>query len=276
MTDELPYLTSLRGVCALAVLISHCTWWPRGGHAVEIFFVLSGYVLTWGHIRRPRGSLEFWRARLARTAPTHLVATALVGTAMIAAGSATFDQLLTNLALLPVIAERQMPINGPTWSLALEWVAYLLFPVAVIGICRAPVAACFFCTAAFLLRLLLLPAWSDWQWFPIVLHVLAEFGIGASLAAMGLVPRPTRWLRWFDSRPLLWLGQISYPLYLIQALPLFLLCGGINPNAGFLRHAAAAVAALCLGAALHVLVERPAQLWFKRHRYAVAAAGQGL
>ena len=262
MINELPYLTSLRGLCALAVLVSHCTWWPRGAQAVEIFFVLSGYVLTWGHMRRPRSAVAFWRARLIRTAPTHLVATALVGTAMIAVGTATFSRLLPNLMLLPVLAYPRLPVNEPTWSLVIEWIAYLLFPILVIGISRAPTASCLLFTAILVLRPLLLPPCGPWP--PIIVHGVAEFGIGASLAAMGLEPRSTRWLRWFDSKPLFWLGEISYPLYMVQALPLLLFCNGINANAGFLRHFGAAAASLSFGAVLHYAVEQPCRRWLNR------------
>ena len=264
MNKELPYLTSLRGVCAFAVLMAHCTWFPVGGRAVDVFFVLSGYVLTWGQMRRPRGPAAFWLARLVRTAPTHIVATLLVGVAIIAAGSDTPLRLAANLGLLPIFADPHLPINPPTWSLAVEWLCYLAFPVAFTAIVRAPIAALALFGAAMVSH----DFFFHWVGWPaVILNGATEFGVGACLAAAGLEPRPVRWLAWIDSAPLRWLGDISFPLYLVQILPLFVLCDGSGINnvnrPGFLRHLFAAIAALSLAAALHLLVEAPARNWFR-------------
>ncbi len=248
MNRELPYLTSVRGVCALAVLLVHVKLLPHGDRGVDVFFLLSGYVLTWGHMQRPRDAVAFLWARARRTLPTHLVATTLVGFAMIAYGQGTLSQLASDMALLPILGALPMPaINPPTWSLAVEWVCYLLFPLAVGAIVRWPrlsvaVAALSLLAAAFTLRLGVAVD---------LARGLTEFAVGAAVAALGWEPRAHRWLAWLDARPLRWLGEVSYPLYLIQALPMLVLAG----------HPAMIVAvALALGAALHYTVERPARV----------------
>ena len=68
-------------------------------------------------------------------------------------------------------------------------------------------------------------------------------------------------LRWLQSRPLLFLGDISYSLYLIHQVFGYWMIrqlerGGVNPN---LAVAAAVAASILLGFAIRTLVEIPAQ-----------------
>ena len=260
--EDLPYLTPIRGICALAVLFFHCRWLPFGNGGVDVFFILSGYVLTWGHKQHPRSPFAFWWARIGRTWPTHLVATLLVGGTIIAMGGDSFQRLLADLALFPIFAEPVLPINGTTWSLAIEWLCYLSFPFVARGFCRAWKIAFAGCALILLTADATLPGAS---WPLAIVIGMAEFGMGAAVAGSGWEPHSHRLLGWLDSRICQWLGEISYPLYLIQGLPLFLLGGNAasNMHAGFVRHFGVAVSALCLGYALHVLVETPARAWFK-------------
>ena len=87
-------LTSLRGLAALWVVLYHfqgdiVTLLPfskfllpfvvQGHFAVPIFFVLSGFVLTYNYLESMSGSLsrselvQFWARRLLRIYPLHLV-----------------------------------------------------------------------------------------------------------------------------------------------------------------------------------------------------------
>lgn len=73
---EIPALTSLRGLAALTVLIFHVIPDFRGYLAVDLFFLLSGFVLT--HVYRQivltrQSYFKFLKARLARIYPVHLV-----------------------------------------------------------------------------------------------------------------------------------------------------------------------------------------------------------
>lgn len=153
---NLPGLTSVRFVLALGVVFFHYQLqWPwdamsstglldRARLGVDVFFILSGFVLT--HAYREAiesGRLNYRRfivARVARIYPAHvavlLFALVMVGSAILV--GADFDTGLYDPAgLLPTFLlihawypeEFAAKWNGPSWSLSAEWFAYLVFPV---------------------------------------------------------------------------------------------------------------------------------------------------
>lgn len=72
---ELPVLTGLRGLAALAVLLGHAGWATYGWLGVDVFFWLSGTVLAWVYRDGVPHGRFFW-ARFARIYPCVVVATA--------------------------------------------------------------------------------------------------------------------------------------------------------------------------------------------------------
>ena len=73
------------------------------------------------------------------------------------------------------------------------------------------------------------------------------------------------YLRWLCIRPLIWVGSISYSLYLVHQHVGFviMLTGnrfGVNPFASYVL---AIIVAIALGATLNRLVERPAGKWLQ-------------
>jgi peptidoglycan/LPS O-acetylase OafA/YrhL len=150
---DLKPLTSLRFFAALWVIIF--TYWPllaghidiglfnKGYLGVELFFVLSGFIL--GHVYLDEigeGRFVYGRFlvhRIARIYPLH-IATLLLTLGMVFAASARGMNLDPNIAsweslpaqLLMVHAWGLAPEaawNHPSWSISAEWFAYLLFPV---------------------------------------------------------------------------------------------------------------------------------------------------
>lgn len=142
---HLQSLTPLRGLAALAVLLFHLTrggndtsvpaFFLRGYLGVDLFFVLSGFVLA--HVYHAsflsdapwRSAGAFFWARAARIYPVHLFVTGLLVASSGAPGFSRFEVLDNFLLILvpwPVHA-----INPPSWSLSAEWYAYLLFPFLV-------------------------------------------------------------------------------------------------------------------------------------------------
>lgn len=151
-------LTGLRGIAALMVVTHHYALldlpsrplWPdlyRGMYlAVDLFFVLSGYVmaLAYAHWFTPgRASLllyaEFVLRRLARLWPLHAVMTlALLASHYLSGQWTAWPKLIaTNLLLVQAWGVSQS-LNPPSWSISTELAAYLLFPGLVAAALHGP------------------------------------------------------------------------------------------------------------------------------------------
>jgi len=159
-TPQLPALTGLRAVVALWVVLSHCaTWWrpgligpsalatvvADGQMGVYLFFVLSGFILSYTYLAPDRTFRGAWRgfyvARLARVYPVYLVALVCALIPFFAWGSdlptavcrTSVPPALTVLATV-LVAQQWLPgyaycLNPPGWSLSVEAAFYLVFPV---------------------------------------------------------------------------------------------------------------------------------------------------
>jgi peptidoglycan/LPS O-acetylase OafA/YrhL len=158
---ELAGLTSLRGLAALAVLLFHVSFlsyrfadggppvlWRRGYLAVDLFFFLSGFILT--HVygdrlaadRSRRGVGSFLWARFCRLYPMNvftlavLAAQYLLGRLDVPAGFSFKTQLTASLLLMQVPWLREVALNSPSWSISAEFYAYLVFPLVVPVVAR--------------------------------------------------------------------------------------------------------------------------------------------
>jgi len=168
---EIRSLTGLRGVAALTVFFAHTLETLReqgfalyppviverlflsGGRQVDIFFVLSGFILaatykSWFDSRiEPAAYWKFLQRRFARIYPLH--AAILIGTIALVAG-AKLTQAPTRFGLdrfefstLPqhfllihawnLFGEGEGQWNPPSWSISVEALAYLLFPLMLIS-----------------------------------------------------------------------------------------------------------------------------------------------
>lgn len=124
-----------------------------GRLGVDLFFALSGFILTHTYLQRMGSRLQanktaqFWWLRLARVYPVHLVmlivaGVAVVAEARIAGRAADRDWLnpidfLRNLLLIQEWGpDPQRGWNFVAWSLSMEWLAYLAFPLLVLVIWR--------------------------------------------------------------------------------------------------------------------------------------------
>jgi peptidoglycan/LPS O-acetylase OafA/YrhL len=175
-TGQLPSLTSLRGLAALWVVLYHyCVQcFPnldvahytqligKGYLAVDMFFMLSGFVMTHVYYRAfsdSNGIMLHYRgflvARIARLYPLHIfmlllfVATAV--TSQLMAGSVTsplqsiplkgpesVTAFLANIFMLQGLEAGKLSWNYPSWSISVEFMAYLAFPLALPLVWRAP------------------------------------------------------------------------------------------------------------------------------------------
>ena len=120
-----------------------------GRLGVDLFFALSGFILTHTYLTRmgPRlagkGTLKFWWLRLARVYPVHLVMLIVAGVAVYAQARVTGAELdrvwlnpidfIKNLFLVQEWGpDPQRGWNFVAWSLSMEWLAYLIFPILVL------------------------------------------------------------------------------------------------------------------------------------------------
>lgn len=224
-TGEIKALTGLRIVAALWVVLFHfrpLLWEasPRlkddlapllnaGAQGVDLFFILSGFVLTWNYLERMgptwsrRATLHFLWLRLSRVWPVYLVTmhvaalwiifTLHVGTVpspdvtKLTAISYVRQFFMVQLWFEPFFDGTSW--DGPAWSISAEWLAYLVFGLAILVIYRMSMVtrARSLLLLAFVATIpttiLLLASghfYTPWSWLP---RILCQFIAGALACA---------------------------------------------------------------------------------------------
>lgn len=152
-----PALDGVRAVAVVVVLLFHggVSWLPGGWLGVDVFFVLSGYLITTlllaEHERTGRIRLgAFWARRARRLLPALLtvVGAVLTGAHWLVPPEERAAVGTDALAALGYVANWRMLEKGDgyaaltaapsplqhTWSLALEEQFYLLWPLVVLGV----------------------------------------------------------------------------------------------------------------------------------------------
>jgi peptidoglycan/LPS O-acetylase OafA/YrhL len=147
-------LTGLRFILALWIAVFHFGdmydhagfgSWPimkAGVARVDVFFVLSGFVLTHVYWMRTQAKFDFaafLQARFARLFPLHLLALSLLLALVIAANLVgqhsetqgyTLQGFLANIFLLQSWGiQGSGKWNFPAWTISAEFCGYLLFPL---------------------------------------------------------------------------------------------------------------------------------------------------
>lgn len=141
-----PELDGLRGLAILGVLATHSfnSRFPGGGIGVDVFFFLSGFLITslllneWS--RHGRIDLKkFWMRRALRLIPALLIfIPAAVAVALLIDDDAVSDAISSGLSTLFYMANIWRILGLPaieplrhTWSLSIEEQFYLLWPVGL-------------------------------------------------------------------------------------------------------------------------------------------------
>lgn len=212
---QLPSLTGMRWLAAFTVFLYHVrnleyfggrpgevvAWaFTPGTTGVSFFFILSGFVLAWS-ARPGDRARAFWRRRLARVYPLHLVtalaALALSFTLLPHLRPTGVPETLANLLLVNTwYRPWWQALNPISWSLTCEAFFYAVFPLLWLAIRRLTpraLAAFAVCSA---LVVIVLPAvtahfhvgWDVPSSFPAAR--LPEFALGA---ALGRLLQTTTW-----------------------------------------------------------------------------------
>lgn len=353
---HLDALTGIRGIAAWGVVFYHIRHsladlvpapiiaaLGKGYLAVDLFFILSGFVIWYNYAARIRNGgaaqarLFLWR-RFARVWPLHaavlcgFVALALL---LAATGRSTSGYPWTELPLHFALVQNwgflpELAWNHPAWSISTELAAYLLFPAlvaavhwerlptwALLGLAAGLAAALhslfalsgesslgarieqfglWRCLAGFGMGMVLSIVWQRWQalshlalpaalagaallllsWagrLPETATVPAAFFCGLLALALGRGPVA----RLLGSRPMVYLGEISYSTYLAH-FGLFivfkLLFVDDTLQLGWIQLAGFTLLVLVASVMLYHGLEKPAQRWLNARapRWAIPAA----
>jgi exopolysaccharide production protein ExoZ len=148
-------IQALRAVAAIAVVIHHIFWimgerlapgaWPSdfriGSTGVDIFFVISGFVMAFSVSASHPSAYDFIKNRIVRIVPLYWVATAIVaivsvaGLKVIGCPEISLQKILSSLAFLPM-ADASGAVSDPVlfvgWSLNYEMMFYLGFALSLL------------------------------------------------------------------------------------------------------------------------------------------------
>lgn len=293
--DMIPSLTGVRAFAAFLVLtlhtsqnfpssISNLTIVHSGYLGVDLFFILSGFIIT--HVyasdiasRNFKAFRIFLWHRFIRLFPAHAVV--LIFLVILIAGAKSLNIRLSepeswDYSVLPwhffmMHAWGTTNIagwNAPSWSVSAEWFAYLIFPVSLAGALSLPKRAVLplaFFVLIFTALIYHFQGWalgSAWIGIPALMRVTSEFLCGvliyrasridsrgpSAIASDGLafgsliafclgtsfgladvwlvlllavlilgVSGPGPGVRaLFGNRLVLWLGEISYSIYMVH------------------------------------------------------------
>lgn len=342
---DLRPLTALRFVAAAWVVLYTC--WPfldvgftphlaaKGYLGVELFFVLSGFILSHVYLEafgtRRFGYRSFLWARIARVYPLHLAT--LLGVIALALGAAAagvamqarvidWPSLPANLLMLHAWGlAPEAAFNHPSWSISAEWFAYLSFPVFAAGAWAVrdrpwPAVAA---AAAGLMALYVV--FEGLAGFPLTqatirwgaLRIVPCFALGCALylvhrrggvarpgllaaLALVLIVAAASVQAWdgfivllggalilalgsldnvraglLSSRFAVWLGEISYALYmvlipwtLVAVNGLARVTGSETKTFGPALWLGIVLGAIVAAAVAHHLIEKPARAWLRR------------
>ena len=144
--EVLVSIQALRALAALAVTTYHALQWADGGFdvgraGVDVFFVISGFIMWHVTAGRDMAPADFLWRRLTRVAPLYwlstlgVLAVALVWPAFLPEVRPGWAHLALSLAFIPHLDPKGLPFPTlpPGWTLNYEAVFYLIFAAALAG-----------------------------------------------------------------------------------------------------------------------------------------------
>jgi peptidoglycan/LPS O-acetylase OafA/YrhL len=254
-TTDFPLIDVLRGFAALSVVVFHViahfnwtsfpisgplVWFRIGGMGVDLFFVISGFVIALSAFARlSRGGFadfvrSFSRARIARIVPlyylTGLVFIVFIQPELVFVPDIWKQVLSHGLFVHSWFLMHQGGINGVNWSVSVEMQFYLLMLLSAPWLRRANwlligmggVAVAWSWRAGVYL---LVDPNGQWGTFPIFVYttelpgMLDEFAAGVLLARIILSPKGQALLMWARPRP--WVLPVAATIAVTVALQIY-------------------------------------------------------
>ncbi|PBC09164.1 hypothetical protein CK230_16905 [Mesorhizobium sp. WSM3859] len=160
----------MRGIAAVLVMLGHFSELtaqhldlaPSGFLAVDLFFLLSGFVIAHAYDEKFQRGMSFWQfaeARILRLYPLYFAA---IGVFIVGVGAVVATQGLGSYSRLDLLAslgfsllflptppslsvgpDVLFPLNGPAWSLFYELLANAVFAALALKLARRSLAAIF-------------------------------------------------------------------------------------------------------------------------------------
>jgi hypothetical protein len=156
---RLDFIQALRGIAAMAVVLTHAQVFINGPRfldigdrlfhnapaGVDLFFVISGFIMahtTWRLVATPRAAATFIAKRLIRLWPVYVVATAMMFAITRGLSATVFHPSATTLgralSFRPVDPHQAAPFYGypllhPGWTLVYEAWFYILFAASLLA-----------------------------------------------------------------------------------------------------------------------------------------------
>ena len=302
--ERLVSVQILRAIAALSVVLCHAAGLPLGAAGVDLFFVISGFIITKVMTGREPG--EFFRDRAFRIFPTyyiHLVPWFLIAAA---AGLLTAERSAVSLTLWPAYGEIARPYLKLAWTLSFEMLFYAA--MAVVLLTRRPIVPLLAYAAAMAAAFAIGGPLFSFVGNPLILEFLFGVaiahlprrspGLGLSFAAIGLIAllpsnadilwdvgavfdvnaSPWRVLCWGVPCALIFYGILQLEPYFQSAVSRIPAYVGDASYTLYLSHLlvlillegipwpVAALAAVLIAVGLYELTEKRLQSWYRRRK----------
>ncbi len=207
--------------------VGHIAIWRKAAYGVDLFFVLSGFVIVWSSaklINTEDGWLVFAERRLVRIVPMYWLATTckvismLAVPALVVHARLTWTTALASYAFLPStnLDGSFYPILGVGWTLNLEMLFYLFFGLALLFRWNVYVALGILLSLQGLGIFIRQPTWPPVSFYldPIVPEFFFGMLIGRFCLSGRQLPRGIALLLFFGGFALLLAPHFGYELIL--------------------------------------------------------------